>query len=334
MKINENSDVDGVWQEQGTRLPAGLLQSMRLELGTGALTLSVAHIQGMDSYGEYVRQLPSSPAQLVNWVDTTGSSANTAELLVFFAGQTDAELNQNSMLSFFRQLMRHASYWDVLFDRNLQLTMALASVAREINSTGSDILKLCTQTKALGKGREAWDSLLVGEPLTLSPADRNVIAHLPTHIRKLKRKVAEYSWQVELVRVEGTQFRDEARNRLIPATANKVKAVEGQQKPAIKDYSVRTMALVRMQLLVRELASKLQRLEVLLRTVLTGSSHLHSAWQSISAYIDASSTKIQQIQTGQQLARFAIYFGQFLGQWKAIEQSALEMNRTLRHLKH
>jgi len=70
-------------------------------------------------------------------------------------------------------------------------------------------------------------------------------------------------------------------------------------------------------------------MEVLLREVVTASSHFHSAWQSLTVFIDASAERLRQITTGQQLARFAIYFGRFLGQWSTIEQIALEMNRKL-----
>ncbi|MDD2047855.1 hypothetical protein [Pseudomonas putida] len=302
------------------RLPGNLLNVMEAELDTGALTLSQAHVRNLDEYAKYVRGLPNSPADLTQWLG--GVPIN----------QGDAELDRNSMMSFFFQLKEHANRWEVLFGKNLQLTAALAAVASKINTTGSTMLEACEQTKALGKRREAWDALQGGELVQLSPTDRQIVSTLPKHVNTLKGKLTEYSGQVGLVRVEVQRFRDEARMQLIPAAARKVKGVEKYKKPTTRDFSPATMALVNLQLRIRELSERLQKMESLLREVLTASSHFHSAWQSLTAYIDASAEQLQQITTGQQLARFAIYFGRFLGQWSTIEQSAREMKRKLTRL--
>lgn len=217
----------------------------------------------------------------------------------------------------------------MLFDENLQLTTLLAVAAREINSTGSSILEACEQTKALGNRRGAWDTLQGGESVQLSPTDSRIVSTLSRHVNTLKGTLTEYSRQVGFVRVEFQRFRDEARMQLIPVAARKIKGVEKYKRPTTRDFGPATMALVDLQRRIRDLSEQLQKMESLLRDVVTSSSHFHSAWQSLTAYIEASAEQLQQITTGQQLARFAIYFGRFLGQWSTIEQSALEMNRKL-----
>ncbi|WP_342624410.1 hypothetical protein [Pseudomonas alkylphenolica] len=217
----------------------------------------------------------------------------------------------------------------MLFGKNLQLSTVLAAAARKINSTGSAILEACEHTKVLGKRREAWDTLQGGELVQLNPADRQIVSTLSKHVNTLKGTLTEYSRKVGFVRVEVQRFRDEVRMQLIPVAARKVKGVEKYRKPTTRDFSLATMALVDLQLRIRDLSERLQTMETLLREVVAASSHFHSAWQSLTVYIDASAEQLQQITTGQQLARFAIYFARFLGQWSTIEQSALEMNRKL-----
>ncbi|MNJ40223.1 hypothetical protein D3C77_351130 [compost metagenome] len=219
-----------------------------------------------------------------------------------------------------------------MFGKNVQLTTVLAGIASKINSTGSTILEVCAQTKALGKRREAWDALQGGELVQLSATDRQIVSTLPKHVDSLKEALTEYSRHVGFVRVEVQRFRDEARVQLIPAAMRKVKGIEKYIKPTTKDFSLATMALVKLQQRICDLSERLQKMEALLREVVTASSHFHSAWQSLTAYIDASAEQLQKITTGQQLARFAIYFARFLGLWSAIEQSALEMNRKLTRL--
>ncbi|MNZ50166.1 hypothetical protein D3C78_679500 [compost metagenome] len=313
--MNARADLD--WQEQATRLPGNLLKVMEAELDTGALSLSQVHVRSLDEYARYVRGLPSSSADFTQWLGGAPIS------------QSDPELDRNNMMGFFYQLKTHANSWEVLFGKNVQLTTVLAAAASKINSTGSTILEACEHTKALGKRREAWDTLQGGELLQLSPADRQIVSTLPKYVNTLKGTLTEYSRQVGFVRVEVQRFRDEARMQLIPVAARKVQGVEKYKRPTTRDFSPHTMALVDLQLRIRDLSERLQKMEALLREVVTASSHFHSAWQSLTVYIDASAEQLRQITTGQQLARFAIYFGRFLGQWSTIEQSALEMNRKL-----
>ncbi|MFK8332540.1 hypothetical protein M2D63_021280 [Pseudomonas sp. BJa5] len=321
-----NAKVDLEWQEQALRLPANVLSMMEAGLDTGAMTLSVAHVQGLNAYVEQVRGLPKSPVELTRWLSLPTRVVDSARLLTFLMG--NPELNQNSMLAFFRQLKAHANGWEVLFGKNLQLATALMTVAAGINRTGSAILDACAHTKALGKRREAWDALQVDE-LLLSQADKEIVSSLPKQMNTLKRLVAEHARQVERLRIEVAGFRDEAQRQLIPATQRKLQAIDKGRQPTRRDISPSTLALVRFQVRISALSAMLQNIEGQLREVLVASSHFHSAWQNLSTYIDVSEEKLQQITMNQQLARFAIYFARFLGLWSTIEQSALEMKRKL-----
>ena len=316
--MNARAEVD--WQEQASRLPENLLKVMETELDTGGLTLSQAHVQSLDDYAAYVKGLPSSRVHLTLWLGRVPII------------QGGSEFDRNSMMGFFSQLKGHACRWEVLFGKNVQLTIVLAAAASTINNTGSTILEACEQTKALGKRREAWDALQGGELVQLSATDRQIVSTLPKYVNTLKGTLAEYSRHVGFVRLEVQRFRDEARMQLVPEAARKVKGIEKYIGPTTRNFSPATMALVNLQLRTRDLLERLQKMESLLRNVVTASSHFHSAWQSLTAYIDASAEQLQQITTGQQLARFAIYFGRFLGAWSTIEQSALEMNRKLTRL--
>ena len=316
-----------VWQQQATGLPGDLLKALKSGLDSGALSLTPAHITGLNEYVRYARGLPASPAGMSSWLGSGGGIIGT--LLANAVFSANPELNNNAMMAFFRQVKGHASSWEVLFEKNLQLTQVLAVAADNTNRSGSLILDVCDQIKALGGRREAWDTLQDGQWGPLSPAEREVLSSLPSQMNALKEQLNTYSRQVERVRIEGAWFRDETREEVIPVTNRKLQEVEKLIAPVSRDISPKTIAILGLQSRFLDLSKQLQTMEKLLRDVLTGSSHVHSAWQSLTAYIDASAGQLEQITTGQQLARFVIYFGRFLGLWKTIEQSALQMNRTL-----
>ncbi|TDF81692.1 hypothetical protein [Pseudomonas sp. H9] len=231
-------------------------------------------------------------------------------------------------------MKEHAADWDVLFAKNFQLANRLVTCSGRINSIGAAILESCDKTKALGSRREAWDTLGFDESIALEPEDREIVSSLPKYVSAIKKAVHEYAEQVERVHKDCTQFRDEVQMYHIPAIVKKVKAVERVKSPTTKDLSPSTMAKVRVQARLSEMQDQLQSLEDLLREVLTASSHFDSAWKSFDVYIDTSQEKLSQITTAQQLARFAIYFGQFLGLWGTIEQSALQMKDKLYALNY
>ncbi|MFK0089384.1 hypothetical protein ACIQUS_19085 [Pseudomonas sp. NPDC090755] len=326
--MTTNAALDKTWQTQASSLPEALLSAMASGLDTGALSLSPAHVRSLNAYVAYAGALPGSPAGISQWIGAGGGALDSRILDVYFSALSP-ELSNNSMVTFFRQVKSHATSWEVLFEKNLQLADILATVAGNINRSGAVILDVCAHTKALGKQREAWDALLDGKLLPLSAADRTIVTSLPNQMTKLKGQLKEYTRQLERVRVESNRFRDEARLQIIPAVTRKVNAFGRSNQPTTPFLIGAKLALARMQTRTRELSEKLQNMEQLLRDVLTASSHVHSAWQSLTAYIDASNDQLQRITTGQQLARFAIYFGRFVGLWKTIEQSASQMGRTL-----
>lgn len=78
---------------------------------------------------------------------------------------------------------------------------------------------------------------------------------------------------------------------------------------------------------MQRLISNLDILDSRVQDVTVAASHLQSAWQSIETYIEASIEDLESISTGQQLARFVLFFQRFLGQWRYIESSAQVMNK-------
>ncbi|MBS7597500.1 MULTISPECIES: hypothetical protein [Pseudomonas] len=324
--MTANGMLDKNWQVQASRLPGALLSAMASGQDTGALSLSPTHVRDLNEYVAYTRGLPNSPAGIYQWMG--GGQANPWTLILSALMSSNPELNGNAMLTFSRQVKQHANGWEVLYGKNLQLTHTLVTVASNINRSGEVILDVCAQTKALGKQREAWDALLGGEALALSVADRQIVSSLPMYVNALKEQLKGYAREVERVRIEATRFRDEARIQVIPAATRKVNEIAKLVKPATQGGIAGILGQI-LQSRFLELSGKLRKLEQLLRAVVTASSHVHSAWQSLTAYIDASSNQLQLVTSGQQLARFAIYFGRFLGLWKTIEQSAVQMNRTL-----
>ncbi|MBA1203413.1 alpha-xenorhabdolysin family binary toxin subunit A [Pseudomonas capeferrum] len=76
---------------------------------------------------------------------------------------------------------------------------------------------------------------------------------------------------------------------------------------------------------MEELGTSMSELDTRLQDVVTAASHLHTAWQTVGSYIEASMEKLGKITTGQELARFIFYFSQFLSQWAYIETTALRL---------
>lgn len=310
--------MDQAWQQQAVQLPQSIMQTMGADPYAGGLTLTEVHIRNLDQYTEFVMRLPETPAELVQWLG--------------YANHREPELTPDRMGALFRRLQIHARNWTVLFEKNWQLTTALALAASEIDSVGALIVSKCEQSRALGRNREAWDAIALAAPVPLGQQDKAAVVSLVNYMAVLKESVARLSRRTNAVRTDAELFRDEARFRLIPAVRQKLLTIERQRAVeqsnplyALISQVLKALgaALGRMQ----ELAGQLQQLNMHLSAVVTSSSHLQSAWQTLAAYIDASDEKLQRITTGQGLARFIIYFEQFLGQWRFVEQRALEMNR-------
>lgn len=109
--------------------------------------------------------------------------------------------------------------------------------------------------------------------------------------------------------------------------AEKVRKERNKRQKDRTAVSQRLRDAVALEGRLQELTSRMGELDARLRDVVTASSHLQSAWQTIGAYIDASIEQLARIESNQALARFAVYFERFLGQWAEIEKNARQMNR-------
>lgn len=78
---------------------------------------------------------------------------------------------------------------------------------------------------------------------------------------------------------------------------------------------------------MEEMATFVDELDTRLQDVVTAASHLQTAWEIVGAYIDASIAKLEQISDNRALAKFAVYFRQFMAQWNQIEKTSLQLTR-------
>ncbi|QGW76264.1 hypothetical protein GPJ81_06090 [Pseudomonas alkylphenolica] len=295
-------------QKEAELLPGNLIQAMAERDGPeeGGLTLTREHIVTLNQYANHVFSLPVAQDALIRWLS--------------YSTIAEPALMPNSMGDMHKQLQQHGRSWTTLADNSRKLGFELAASANGINTTGDEVLVLLEKSSALGKRREAWDTLRFDKPISLGTDDKRRVLDLVDCMEVLREDVDLFARRVSAVREEIEQFRDHAREKLLPLVATKTEAIKRQKASGAVQYLREDLA---------DLSERLQKMEVLLREVVTASSHFHSAWQSLTVFIDASAERLRQITTGQQLARFAIYFGRFLGQWSTIEQIALEMNRKL-----
>lgn len=78
---------------------------------------------------------------------------------------------------------------------------------------------------------------------------------------------------------------------------------------------------------VNLLEGEMQLLEAELWDVVVASGHLHSAWQTIEAYLESATERLKRMSTRQQLATFMFHFRQFLSQWATIGEHARGMSK-------
>ena len=108
--------------------------------------------------------------------------------------------------------------------------------------------------------------------------------------------------------------------------AEKVRKERNARQAERAETSQKLKDAIRLEGLLEELNTQMGQLETRLRDVLTASSHLHSAWDMIGKYIDASITHLNRVESNQQLYKFALFFGNFVDQWKGIGSFARHMN--------
>ncbi|MCE1116490.1 MULTISPECIES: alpha-xenorhabdolysin family binary toxin subunit A [Pseudomonas] len=78
---------------------------------------------------------------------------------------------------------------------------------------------------------------------------------------------------------------------------------------------------------VSQLEGHMQLLDIELWDVVIASGHLHTAWQTIEAYLESAMERLLRMNTRQQLATFMFHFRQFLGQWATIGEHAGGMSK-------
>ncbi|MDR6712984.1 hypothetical protein J2W83_002586 [Pseudomonas hunanensis] len=76
---------------------------------------------------------------------------------------------------------------------------------------------------------------------------------------------------------------------------------------------------------VQELHSYMGELEFDVWDAVLAAGHLHTAWQTIEAYLESAAAQLEKMNTRQRLAVFIYYFRQFLAQWAGIRAHGLEM---------
>jgi len=76
---------------------------------------------------------------------------------------------------------------------------------------------------------------------------------------------------------------------------------------------------------VQKVNSTMGELELDLWDVVLAAGHLHTAWQTIEAYLESAAGHLGKMNTRQQLAVFIYYFRQFLAQWAGIREHSREM---------
>lgn len=99
------------------------------------------------------------------------------------------------------------------------------------------------------------------------------------------------------------------------------KKLEGERKTVALQLEARA----KMEGSLRQLDQYVDDLDFRLASVLTAAAHLQTAWDTVDSYIVASIDKLGKITDGQSLARFLIYFRQFIGQWKTIEKTSRQL---------
>ncbi|MCY1414141.1 hypothetical protein D9M71_295840 [compost metagenome] len=204
-------------QKEAERLPGNLIQAMAERDGPeeGGLTLTREHIVTLNQYANHVFSLPVAQDALIRWLG--------------YSTIAEPALMPNSMGDMHKQLQQHGRSWTTLADNSRKLGFELAASANGINTTGDEVLVLLEKSSALGKRREAWDTLRFDKPISLDADDKRRVLDLVDCMEVLREDVDLFARRVSAVRQETEQFRDEARETLLPLVATKTEAIKRQK---------------------------------------------------------------------------------------------------------
>ncbi|MCP3751276.1 alpha-xenorhabdolysin family binary toxin subunit A [Pseudomonas sp. SBB6] len=204
-------------QNEAERLPGNLIQAMAQRDGPneGGLTLTREHIVTLNKYANYTFQLPVAKAAVIRWLG--------------YSTIKEPDLMPDKMEAMHKQLQKHGRRWTVLADNSKKLGFELAASANGINTTGDEILVILENSRALGKRRDAWETIKFDKAISLGTEDRHRVLDLVDYMEVLREDVDLFSRRVGAVREETEQFRDTAREQLIPLVAVKTQAIKRQK---------------------------------------------------------------------------------------------------------
>ncbi|RWU22389.1 hypothetical protein DM813_14530 [Pseudomonas alkylphenolica] len=208
-------------QKEAELLPGNLIQAMAERDGPeeGGLTLTREHIVTLNQYANHVFSLPTANDAVVRWLGYTTIA--------------EPALMPARMGEMHKQLQKHGRSWTTLADNSKKLGFELAASANGINTTGDEVLVILERTDALGKRRDAWDSLRFDTPVSLDSDDKRRVLDLVDYMEVLREDVNLFARRVTAVGEEAKQFRDEAVVKLIPLVEEKSVAIKRQKTSGV-----------------------------------------------------------------------------------------------------
>lgn len=111
------------------------------------------------------------------------------------------------------------------------------------------------------------------------------------------------------------------------AKAEKIRKERNKVQKERKALSAQLTAAVNLEGRLQLLRTNMDELTSRLEEVVTASSHLQTAWQTIGTYIEVSIEKLERMNDSRQLGIFIIHFKNFLSQWSVIETCSIRMTR-------
>lgn len=114
---------------------------------------------------------------------------------------------------------------------------------------------------------------------------------------------------------------------LYGSKAEKVRKDRNERQKERKAVSAQLSAAAHLEGRLQLLRTNMDELTSRLEEVVTASSHLQTAWQTVGTYIEVSIEKLQRMNDSRQLGVFIIHFRNFLSQWSVIERYSISMTR-------